>query len=79
MSAIIEIGADVLRLAALATLGIAGILAILIWKQNLRSRVTYIRLIIQVVALAALFYSRSKSIPLVYFLFITCSQPCTGC
>lgn len=70
MSAIIETVADLLSLAALATLGIAGILAVLIWKQNLRSRVTYIRIIIQAVALAALFYLHAQSFPLVYFLLV---------
>jgi polyferredoxin len=54
----------------LATLGIAGILAILIWKQNLRSRVTYIRLIVQAVALGVIFYLFSKPIPLPYYLVL---------
>lgn len=65
-----EIIGDALRISMLATLGIAGILAILIWKQNLRTRVTYIRLIVQLVAFAAIFYLYSKNIPLLYFLAI---------
>jgi ferredoxin-type protein NapH len=70
MSMIWEIVGDVLRISALATLGIAGILVILLWKQNLRSRVTYIRLIIQAVASAAIFYLFSKPIPLIYYLLL---------
>jgi ferredoxin-type protein NapH len=67
MSMIWEVISDVLRISALAAFGIAGILAILIWKQNLRSRVTYIRLVVQAVAFAAIFYLFSKPIPLFYY------------
>ncbi len=70
MSMIWEIVGDILRISALATLGIAGILTILLWKQNLRTRVTYIRLIIQATAFATIFYLFSKSIPLLYFLIL---------
>lgn len=70
MSIIWEIIGDTLRISALATVGIAGILAVLIWKQNLRARVTYIRLIIQAVAFATFFYLFSKAIPLLYFLIL---------
>ena len=70
MSMVWEIVGDVLRISALATLGIAGILTILIRKQNLRNRVTYIRLIIQAVAFAAIFYLFSKPIPLLYYLVL---------
>ncbi len=70
MSLIWEIVGDGLRISALATLGIAGVLAVLIWKQNLRARVTYMRLIIQAVAFAAIFYLFSKPIPLAYYLLI---------
>lgn len=62
-----EIIGDALRISALAAIGIAGILAVLIWKQNLRSRVTYVRLIVQAVAFAAIFYLFSKPIPLLYY------------
>jgi ferredoxin-type protein NapH len=65
-----EIIGDALRLSALAGFGIAGVLIVLIWKQNLRARVTYVRLIIQAVAFAAIFYLFSKPIPLVYYLLL---------
>jgi polyferredoxin len=63
---------DVLRLLVLAGLGAAGVLAILIWKKNLATRVTLVRLVIQVVALAAIFYifSYSSVIPLLYELLV---------
>ncbi len=51
-----EIIGDMLRIAVLAGLGVAGVLAILIWKKNLAVRITYIRLVIQAVAFAAIFY-----------------------
>jgi polyferredoxin len=70
MSMIWEIVGDILRISALATLGIAGILTVSIWKENLRTRVTYIRLIVQAVAFAVTFYLFSKSIPLFYFLIL---------
>jgi polyferredoxin len=65
-----EIIGDILRISVLAGLGIAGILTILIWKKNLRTRVTYIRLIIQAVAFVAIFYVFTYSIPLLYYLVI---------
>ena len=65
-----EIIGDILRIAVLAGLGVAGILAILIWKKNLSTRITYIRLVIQAVAFAALFYVFSYTIPLLYVLVV---------
>ena len=64
---------DALRLIALGGLGVAGVLAILIWKKNLATRATYVRLVIQAVAFAAIFYvfSYSTIIPMLYeLLFI---------
>ena len=65
-----EIIGDVLRLMVLAGLGVAGILAILIWKKNLATRVTFLRLVIQVVSFAAIFYIFTYTIPLLYVLII---------
>lgn len=61
---------DVLRLTALAGLGVAGVLAILIWKKNLATRVTFMRLVIQAMAFAAIFYvfSYSSIIPMLFEL-----------
>lgn len=65
-----EIIGDILRLTVLAGLGVAGILAVLIWKKNLAMRVTFLRLVIQLVAFAAIFYvfSYSTLIPMLYEL-----------
>lgn len=65
-----DIIGDALRISALAGFGIAGILTVLIWKQNLRARVTYIRLIVQAVAFGGIFYLFSKLIPLSYYLLL---------
>jgi ferredoxin-type protein NapH len=68
----LEILGDVLRLTVLAGLGAAGVLAVLIWKRNLASRVTFLRFVIQLVALVALFYifSYSAFIPMLYELVV---------
>ncbi len=63
-----EIIGDLLRISALAGLGIAGVLAILIWKKNLATKITYIRFVIQAISFAALFYVFSYTIPLLYVL-----------
>lgn len=52
----LEILGDILRLTVLAGLGTAGILTVLIWKKNLTTRVTFLRFVIQAVALVAIFY-----------------------
>jgi polyferredoxin len=61
---------DLLRLTALGGLGVAGIVAILIWKKNLASRVTFIRFVIQAISFAAIFYIFTYTIPLLYVLII---------
>ena len=62
----LEILGDILRITVLAGLGVAGILAILIWKKNLATRVTFLRLVIQAVAFAAIFYVLTYTIPPLY-------------
>ena len=60
-----------MRLTVLAGLGVAGILAILIWKKNLATRVTFLRFVIQAVSFAAIFYIfHSTTIPLLYVLIV---------
>ena len=63
-----EILGDILRLTVLAGLGVAGVAAVLLWKKNLASRVTFLRFVIQAVAFAAIFYVFSYTIPLLYAL-----------
>jgi ferredoxin-type protein NapH len=61
---------DILRLTVLAGLGIAGVVAILLWKKNLATRVTFVRFVIQSISFAGIFYafSYSSSIPMLYEL-----------
>src|SRR3990170_3482503 len=51
-----ELLGDTLRLTVLTGLGIAGVLAVLMWLKNLTRRVTYLRFIVGAVSLAAIFY-----------------------
>jgi len=69
-----EIIGDLLRIGVLSGLGIAGLLAILIWKKNLSSRITFVRFVIQAVAFAAIFYVFTYSIPLLYVLIVVFSM-----
>jgi ferredoxin-type protein NapH len=66
----LQILGDVLRLTVLGGLGIAGIIAILIWKKNLSTRVTFVRFVIQAVSFASIFYIFSYTIPLLYVLIV---------
>ncbi len=61
---------DLLRLTALGGIGLAGIVAILIWKKNLASRVTFVRFVIQAVSFAAIFYIFTYTIPLLYVVIV---------
>jgi len=61
-----EIVGNILIIAVLAGLGVAGVLTVLIWKKDLATRITYARLVIQVVSFAALFYFFTFNIPLLY-------------
>jgi polyferredoxin len=63
-----EIIANILIITVLAGLGVAGVLAVLIWKKNLATRITFMRLVIQSVSFATLFYVLSLSIPLFYLM-----------
>jgi ferredoxin-type protein NapH len=65
-----QIVGDLLRLTVLAGIGVAGILAILIWKKNMAMRVTFLRFVVQAVSFAAIFYIFTYTIPLLYVLII---------
>ena len=58
-----EIIGDLLRLTVLGGLGVAGVHAVLIWKKNMSTRVTFLRFVIQAIAVAAIFYVLSYTIP----------------
>jgi ferredoxin-type protein NapH len=53
---IMQLLGEILKLTVLAGLAIAGILVILIWKKGLATKVTYLRFVIQTVAMVAVFY-----------------------
>jgi polyferredoxin len=53
---IMEVMGEILKLTVLAGLALAGILVIHIWKKGLATKVTYLRFLIQVVAMVAVFY-----------------------
>ena len=52
----LEIIGEILKLTVLAGLSLAGILVIFIWKKGLTTKVTFLRMFIQVVAVVAFFY-----------------------
>ena len=53
---IMQLLGEVLKLTVLAGLAIGGILVILIWKKGLATKVTYLRFLVQVTAMVAVFY-----------------------
>jgi ferredoxin-type protein NapH len=63
-----DIIANMLLIVVLAGLAVAGVLAVLIWKKNLATKITFMRLAIQGVSFGALFYVFSLSIPLLYIM-----------
>jgi polyferredoxin len=63
-----DIIGNALIIIVLTGLAIAGVLAVLIWKKNLATRITFMRLAVQSVSFGALFYVFSLSIPLLYIM-----------
>ena len=53
---IMQLIGEILKLTVLAGLASAGILVIVMWKKGLATKVTYLRFLIQVVAMVAVFY-----------------------
>lgn len=51
-----ELVGEFLKLTVLFGLTLAGILVILIWKENLATKVTYLRFVVQLATVAAIFY-----------------------
>jgi polyferredoxin len=52
----LEIVAELLRLTVFGGLALAGMLVIVIWKKDLKMKVTYLRLFVQLVALISIYY-----------------------
>jgi polyferredoxin len=72
---LIEILVEILKITVLAGLTIAGILAVLIWKKGLATKVTYLRFVVQAVSFAAIFYIFSNPIPLLYVVGVIFIMP----
>lgn len=64
----LEIISELLKLTVFAGLALAGILVILIWKKDLKTKVTYMRFFIQIVALIGFFYIYSYTTSLLIIL-----------
>lgn len=65
---VMELVAELLKLTILAALAIAGVLVITIWKKNQTIKVTYIRFVIQVASLAAVYYLFTYTVRPLYIL-----------
>ena len=63
-----ELIGNILKIIVLAGLGVAGIAAILIWDKKSTTRVTLVRIVVQLVSFAALFYFFTFTVPLLYVL-----------
>ncbi len=53
---IMQLLGEFLKLTVLAGLAVAGVLVILIWKKGLATKVTYLRFLVQLVAMVSVFY-----------------------
>jgi polyferredoxin len=71
----IELAAELLKLTVLATLTIAGILAILIWKKNRTTKATYIRYVIQLLSFVTVFYLFTYPVRPLYVLAVILIMP----
>ena len=66
---LLKIISELLKLTVFAGLVFAGVLIILIWKKDLKTKVSYMRLFIQIMALIGLFYLFSCTNSLLLILF----------
>ena len=64
----LEIIGEILKLTVFAGLAIAGIIVILIWKKDLKTKVSFLRILIQIVSLVGIYYMFTYSIWLVVIL-----------
>jgi len=65
---VMELVAELLKLTILAGLAIAGVLVITIWKKNQTIKITYIRSIIQLASLAAVYYLFTFTVRALYIV-----------
>jgi polyferredoxin len=63
-----QIVGEILKLTVLTGLGLAGLLLILIWKKDMTTKVSYLRIIIQIVSVVAIFYLFTYTIWMILLL-----------
>ena len=71
----LETVAELLKLIIFAGLALAGMLVIVIWKQDLKMKVSYLRLFVQLVALISIYYIYTYSLWLLLMLGIILILP----
>lgn len=67
---LLEIVSELLKLTIFIGSALAGALAIIIWKRNLTTKITYLRTFVQMVAVAGFFYLFSYTTQLLLILVI---------
>ncbi len=70
-----ELVVELLKLTAIAGLAIAAILIIMIWKKGRTSKVTYIKFVVQVLALVGTYYLFSYAIRPIYIAAVVLIMP----
>jgi ferredoxin-type protein NapH len=70
-----ELIAELLKLTAIAGLATAAILTIMIWKKGRTSKVTYIKVVVQVLSLIGTFYLFSYAIRPIYIAAVVLLMP----
>ncbi len=71
----LEIIAELLKLTVFAGLALAGMLVIVIWKKDLKMKITYLRFFVQLVALISIYYLYTYSLWLLLMLGIILILP----
>lgn len=70
-----ELVAELLKLTAIAGLATAAILSLMIWKKGRTSKVTYIKFVVQALALVGTFYLFSYTIRPLYITLVILLMP----
>lgn len=71
----LEIIAELLKLTVFAGLALAGMLVIVIWKKDLKMKITYLRFFVQLIALISIYYLYTYSLWLLLMLGIILILP----
>ena len=71
----LEIISELLKLTVFGGLALAGMLVIVIWKQDLKTKVSYLRMFVQLIALISIYYLYTFSLWLLLMLAIILILP----